>query len=140
MCASDIFGFGAGKGDSALLLGASGYGAPCKGECITQSGLMVIDVTAPVSIHVPKYSVVPRDSAVVHELVVQGATKVSEKMVKGELVLSARIGGMVTKSCDRIHYIRTSFQHQIHKGAKGLLKVFSIYLRQREMDKMIIGK
>ena len=140
MCTSDIFGFSAGKGDGALLLGAPGYGAPCKGECIAQSGLTVVDVTAPVGIHVPKYSVIPRDSAAVHKLVVQGAMKVSEKMVKGKLVLSARIGGVATKSCDRIRDIRISSQHQIHKGAKGLLKVFSIHLRRREMDEMMIGE
>ena len=68
MCASNIFSFGAGKGDSALLLGAPGYGTPCKSECVAQSGLTVIDIAAPVGIYVPKYSVAPRDSAVVHKL------------------------------------------------------------------------
>ena len=94
MCASNIFGFGAGKGDSTLLLGAPGYGTPCKGKCVARSGLTVIDIAAPVSIHVPEYSVIPRDSMVVHKLVVRGATKVSEETVEGELVLGARIGSM----------------------------------------------
>jgi len=61
-------------------------------------------------------------------------------MVKGELMLGARIGGVATKGCNGIHNVRMSSQYQIYKGAKGLLKVFSVHLRQRETDEMMIGE
>ena len=61
-------------------------------------------------------------------------------MVEGVLVFDARVGCMATKGCDGVSNIWVCTQHQTHEGPKGMLKVFSIHLRQREMDEMMVGE
>jgi len=70
MRAGDIFGFGTGESNSALLLGTPGDSAARESKRIAQGGLTVIDIAAPVGIHVPEYGVASRNPAAVHKFVV----------------------------------------------------------------------
>ena len=69
---------------------------------------MIVNVTTPVSVHVPDQVVPVGDTTLINKFVVGGASEVMEQPLEGMLMLSAGVSGVVSEGGDSVSDVGTS--------------------------------
>jgi hypothetical protein len=75
----------------------------------------------------------------VGKFIIAGATKVAKHMLKGVLVIMARVSSIVAEGSDGIGEIRASAQHEVHESTEGALVGLGVDLRGIKFNKVFIG-